>query len=144
MSKKAYRIQKDGDYYLIPAGYVNGRYHKEIRTMDKTHAEDVIAARKTLSLKQKYPEVRKGVEGVRQQHLDNPRQTNRVILSEQILKDIPEFISGGKYLLKLQGTPATKQVSESNENYYKHHGYKTAILKTNDGRYALYVSEVKG
>jgi len=135
MSKKAYRLKKAGDYYIVPAGYAGGRFHKEIRTMDKTRAEDALRARKSLSLKRKYPEVRKGVA------IQRSLPPVKINWESQEAKEIPDYLSGGKHILKLQGIPSTSQVTKANESYYKHHGYETVILKTSDGRYALYVSE---
>ena len=137
MSKKAYRIQKEGDYYIDPAGYAGGRYHGEIKRLNKREIEDVITARKTISLKRKYPEVRSGVRGMKN---ERPIQINWDL---QQVKEIPDYLTAGKYIFKLQGLPSTEQVAKANESYYKYHGHETFILKTRDGRYVLYVSEEK-
>jgi hypothetical protein len=141
MTKKAYRIIKDGDYYVVPAGYVKGTYHNEIRTMNKDRAEEIMHARKTISLKKKYPEVRKGIAEMKSIPL--PPRNKQIDWDVQMLKRIPDYITGGKYLLRLRGTYPNNQVATANENHYKHERYLTAILKTFDDRYALYVSEEK-
>jgi hypothetical protein len=140
MPKKAYKIYKKGDYYILPAGYAGGRYHEEIRTMDRNRAIEIMSARKTLSLKSKYPEIKAGINA--QNHQQNPHE-KRVDWKLQELKDTPDYIQGGKYLLKLRGIFCPKQVAEANESHYKYGGYITAVLKTRDGKYALYVSEQK-
>jgi len=137
MGKKAYRIQKEGDFYVIPAGYAGGRFHEKIRTMNKDQSEDIIRARKSVSLKRKYPEVRCGVRGMKN---ERPVQINWDL---QQVKVIPDYLTAGKYIFKLQGLPSTEQVAKANESYYKYHGHETFILKTRDGRYVLYVSEEK-
>ena len=137
MGKKAYQLKKEGDFYIIPAGYARGRYHKEIRTMDKNNAKNILAARKSVALKQKYPEIRNSLTGIKK---GVPVQINWEL---QQVKEIPDYLRGGPYILKLQGIPSTAQVTKANESYYKYHGYETVVLKTKDGRYALYVSEQK-
>lgn len=138
MAKKGYQIKKEGDFWVIPAGYVAGQYHKEIRTMNREKAEDVVRARKSISLKRKYPEIRKGISETK----SNQKPT-KVDWKLQELKDVPDYIHGGPFLFKLHGSPSNHQVTTANESYYKHRGYKTVVLKTKEGRYALYVEEKK-
>jgi hypothetical protein len=139
MAYKAYTIHKEGDYYVIPAGTVHGRYYKETRTMSKDAAKDIIASRKSISLKRKYPEIRT------HEAIPKPRVSGRTLIEMQKVKEIPDYISGGTHgLLKRQGSPtASKRVAQANENYYKHHGYMTVILEDKQGKYVLYVSEKK-
>jgi len=142
MVKKAYKVLKKGDFYVLPAGYTKSGYHTEIKVMDKERANEIMRARKTMTLKRKYPEIRQGVAGQKVQQ--KPPKESKVDWKMQELKEIPDYINGGKYLFKLQGLPSTKQVATANENYYKYHGNETVVLKTRDGKYALYVSEKGG
>jgi hypothetical protein len=138
MSKKAYRLIKEGDRYRVPAGYVRGQDYNEVSTMDRRLAKDVVKARKSVSLKRKYPQILGQTSDQAKERLLKFKHDLRRSESK---KEIPTFLQAGSIAIRLQQVTDNKQVAESNEAYYKKSGLYTIILKTKDGRYALYIED---
>jgi hypothetical protein len=140
MVKKAYKVLKKGDFYVLPAGYTKSGYHSEIKVMDKDRANEIMRARKTLTLKRKYPEVRKGLADVlektkAQTILDNrSRPLPRIDTLAKIYPD-------NEYTMRLKGIN-NYQVTFANAEHYIYDGYKVHTFKV-EGKYALYVSDQK-
>jgi hypothetical protein len=140
MTKKAYKLFKEGDFYVLPAGYTKSGYRPEIKTMDLESAKRIQVARKTLSLKKKYPEVRQGVNGLREK---TKAQTILDKRSPPIpsIKSLPDIYPEHEFTMRLK-VINNYQVTFANAEHYLYDGYKVTTFKV-EGKYALYVSDEK-
>lgn len=140
MPKKAYRMRKVGDFYVLPAGYVHGKYYEEIRVMDKERAKEIMRARKTISLKKKYPEVREGVRKLKPETVQKCRECQGKGVPH--VKMIPDMIIDRGVGMHLKGIN-NYQVTYANAQHYINDGYVISTVKTDNEQYALYVSDQK-
>jgi len=141
MAKKAYKLKKEGDFYVAPSGMTKAGYVGKIKTMDKEAAKQVIKSRKTLVLKRKYPEIRESMRNPEvKKNMDKIKEEE---YSQELKKNYPpKTITRKNISLSLKDTNKY-QVIYANAQHYLYDGYAVETMDIGDGKYALYVSDYK-